>query len=134
MKNINRYLISAAALCGVCVVLTCKNASQENNKPLLYVLKDSIDLGRIRLNDSATITWSLINKGNLPLRIISSGSSCGCSKVYLADSIIGPMDSVKLLVRYFSMDTGYFKKHIVIETNGDPIYKTLLFYGYHSGI
>lgn len=106
----------------------CKN--QQGKLAELYVVNDSINLGSIYLRDTADIEFILMNQGKIPLQIRSTGTSCGCSKAYLSDSIIKPGMQSKLIVKFFTADTGNIKKHIVIETNSKPIYKTLTFYGY----
>jgi len=99
-------------------------------KPELRVEKDSIDIGTIGLNDSAKISYHLSNAGNLPLQIKSIGTSCGCSEAFIKDSTIQPGESIELQVGFLAADTGRFIKHVVMETNSDPIYATLTFTGY----
>ena len=99
-------------------------------RPELKVDQDSIDIGTIQWHDSAKIRYSLSNSGNLPLQIKSVGTSCGCSKAFLSDSIIQPGKTIELQVGFLATDTGRFQKHVVMETNADPIYKTLTFTGY----
>ena len=99
-------------------------------KPELRVEKDSIDIGTIGLNDSAKISYNLSNTGNRPLRIKSIGTSCGCSEAFVKDSTIQPGESIELQVGFLAADTGRFIKHVVMETNSDPIYATLTFTGY----
>lgn len=108
-------------------LLSCK---QPNLKSLLVVDRDSIDIGSINFQDSARLQYVLSNEGDAILAIKSVGTSCGCSKAYFSDSIINPGFSVELRVGYKATDTGHFKKHIVIETNSEPIYKTLVFTGH----
>ncbi len=50
--------------------------------------------------------------------------------IVVNDSIIKPNMESKLLVKFFSLDTGRIEKKVVIETNTSPVYKTLTFYGY----
>lgn len=116
------YLFSLQSI----LLLSCK---QPNQKPILVVGMDSIDIGSINFNDSARIQYVLANSGDALLEIKSVGTSCGCSKAYFSDSVINPGASVELRVGYKATDTGHFKKHIVIETNADTIYKTLVFTG-----
>ena len=99
-------------------------------KPELKVERDSIDIGTIRLHDSAKVIYHLSNAGDLPLQIKSIGTSCGCSEALLKDSTIQPGKSIELQVGFFAADTGRFIKHVVMETNSDPIYATLTFTGY----
>jgi Protein of unknown function (DUF1573) len=108
------------------LLLSC---TQPNQKPILLVDRDSLDIGQINFNDSARLLYVLENNGDAQLEIKSVGTSCGCSKAYFSDSIVNPGASVELRVGYKATDTGHFKKHIVIETNSDTIYKTLVFTG-----
>jgi len=108
------------------ILLSCK---QPNMKPILVVDRDSVDIGSINFNDSARLRYVLSNEGNALLAIKSVGTSCGCSQAYFSDSIINPGSQVELRVGYKATDTGHFKKHIVIETNSETIYKTLVFTG-----
>lgn len=119
-KNI--YLCCLVAI----LLFSCK---QPNQKPVLAVYRDSVDIGSINFNDSARLKYVLTNEGDASLEIKSVGTSCGCSKAYFSDSVINPGASVELRVGYKATDTGHFKKHIVIETNADTIYKTLVFTG-----
>jgi Protein of unknown function (DUF1573) len=116
------YLFSLQTI----LLLSCK---QPNQKPILVVDRDSVDIGQLNFNDSASLRYVLQNNGSARLEIKSVGTSCGCSKAYFSDSIISPGSSVELRVGYKATDTGHFKKHIVIETNADTIYKTLVFTG-----
>ena len=108
------------------ILFSCK---QPNLRPILVVDRDSVDIGSINFHDSARLQYILSNKGDALLAIKSVGTSCGCSKAYFSDSIIQPGARVELRVGYKATDTGQFKKHIVIETNSAPIYKTLVFTG-----
>ena len=99
-------------------------------KPELRVEKDSIDIGTIRQHDSAKVSYRLSNAGNLALQIKSIGTSCGCSEAFVKDSTIQPGKSIELQVGFLAADTGRFIKHVVMETNSDPIYATLTFTGY----
>ncbi len=99
-------------------------------KPELRVEKDSIDIGTVPLHDSARISYRLSNAGNMPLQIKSIGTSCGCSEAYVKDSTIQPGKSIELQVGFLATDTGRFIKHVVMETNSNPIYATLTFTGY----
>jgi len=110
----------------VIISFSCK---QPNLRPVLVIDRDSIDIGSINFHDSARLQYILSNEGDALLAIKSVGTSCGCSKAYFSDSIIKPGASVDLRVGYKATDTGQFKKHIVIETNSEPIYKTLVFTG-----
>lgn len=110
----------------VIILFSCK---QPNLKPILVADRDSVDIGPINFHDSAHLQYVLSNKGEALLTIKSVGTSCGCSKAYFSDSIIQPGARVELRVGYKATDTGQFKKHIVIETNSEPIYKTLVFTG-----
>jgi len=98
--------------------------------PQLRVERDSIDIGTVRLHDSAQVRYHLSNAGDLPLQIKSIGTSCGCSEAFVKDSTIQPGKSIELHVGFFAADTGRFIKHVVMETNSKPIYATLTFTGY----
>jgi len=110
----------------VVVLFSCK---QPNLRPILVADRDSVDIGSINFNDSARLQYVLANTGEALLAIKSVGTSCGCSKAYFSDSIINPGATIDLRVGYKATDTGHFKKHIVIETNSEPVYKTLTFTG-----
>ena len=114
--------------CYFCVVL-CSCLSSDV-RPELRVEQDSIDIGTVRLHDSAKVSYRLSNAGNGPLQIKSIGTSCGCSEAFIKDSTLQPGKSMELLVGFFAADTGRFIKHVVMETNSDPVYATLTFTGY----
>ena len=99
-------------------------------RPELKVDRDSIDIGTIQWHDSAKVRYSLSNSGNLPVHIKSVGTSCGCSEAFLTDSVIRPGNTIELQVGFFAADTGHFKKHVVMETNSNPVFTTLTFTGY----
>ena len=115
-------------ICFFCALL-CSCMSGDV-RPELRVERDSIDLGTIRLHDSAKVSYRLSNAGKLPLQIKSIGTSCGCSEAFITDSIIRPGKSTELQVGFFAADTGRFIKHVVMETNSNPVYATLTFTGY----
>ena len=98
--------------------------------PKLRVEKDSINIGVINIHDSTKVKYVLSNSGDNSIEIKSVGTSCGCSRALMSDSIIQPGGTIELQVRFTANDTGYFKKHVVLETNEDSSYKTLTFTGY----
>jgi hypothetical protein len=102
----------------------------ENTKPpILRVENDSLNIGVVRQGDSARLTYNLHNDGEGILRIISVGTSCGCSEAVIKDSFVMAGKNTIIEVSFYARDTGLFKKHVVAEANTDPIYKTLSFYG-----
>ena len=115
--------------CLICLLIFSSCMSTDV-RPELLVEKDSIDIGTIQWHDSATVRYRLSNKGNGPLQIKSVGTSCGCSEAFLTDSIIQPGNAIELKVGFMATDTGRFAKHVVMETNADPVYTTLTFTGY----
>lgn len=112
------------------ILLVLSACRQPALKPRLAVEKDSINIGTVPFLDSTGITYHLSNEGGKPLIIKNVGTSCGCSQAYYSDSIIAPGKKTMLHVGFKATDTGWIAKHIVIETNADPIYKTLVFTGY----
>ena len=111
-----------------CIVFySCRSTEVKTE---LKVEKDSIDIGTVLLHDSAKVSYRISNAGNLPLQIKSIGTSCGCSEAYIKDSTIQPGKSIELKVGFFAADTGRFIKHVVMETNSNPVYATLTFTGY----
>ena len=114
--------------CFVYVVL-CSCMSTDV-RPELKVDRDSIDIGTVQWHDSAKVRYTISNPGNLALQIKSVGTSCGCSKAFFTDSIIQPGNTIELQVGFFAADTGRFMKHVVMETNSNPVYTTLTFTGY----
>ena len=122
MEKMTRYF-------GLFCVVLCSCMSSDV-RPVLRVERDSIYIGTIGLHDSAKVRYHLSNAGNLPLQIKSIGTSCGCSEAFIKDSTIQPGKSIELQVGFFAADTGRFIKHVVMETNSNPVYATLTFTGY----
>lgn len=116
----------------ILIFLVISACSTNNNTPLkglLFVANDSINLGTVKIKDSIPILFELKNNGKENLKLKAAGSSCECSDVTLVDSIIKPSSKTNVSVLFFSNTEGDFKKTIVVETDGDPIYKVLYFYG-----
>lgn len=116
---------------GSCTSYSSKHTDDSN---VLIAAKDSLNIGQVFIKDSIPINFEVKNIGNRNINIINAGSSCGCSKVHITDSIIRAKSIKKIKVLFFTADTGYFKKTIVIETDSKPNYKTFTFYGYNKKV
>jgi hypothetical protein len=117
--------ITSLLYCCVCL----SYCASRTGDGIISVERDSIHLGEIDMRDTARISYTVSNAGDGLLEIKTVGTSCGCSKAYLGDSTINPRQSVDLRVNFTPTDTGDFKKYVVIETNSNPVYKTLVFTG-----
>lgn len=121
----NKYFIFFCIL--VFILFSCMSRTIG---PKLRVNNELIDIGVLNFHDSMKLKYILSNYGDNSLEIKSVGTSCGCSRAILSDSTIKPGGKVELQIGFTATDTGRFKKHVVLETNSDTIYKTLTFTGY----
>ncbi|WP_461486396.1 DUF1573 domain-containing protein [Pedobacter sp.] len=114
------------------LLFSCKSSSKNMEGVLekeFFVEEDSINLGRLSIRDSISIYYALDNLSNREIKIMSAGSSCGCSEVNIGDSVIKAKETKRISVKFLTADTGKFNKSVVLETNAAPKYKVLHFYG-----
>jgi Protein of unknown function (DUF1573) len=102
---------------------------KRTKKGIILVKSDSLNIGDVKLNEKMKIDFWLYNQGNIDLAILKRGASCGCTSLSIKDTLIKPNDSTLLKVDFTPPEKGSFQKSIVLETDGNPIYKTIYFYG-----
>lgn len=69
------------------------------------------------------------NFSNSKLKILKVENACGCTFGLTTDSLIKPMDSTLLTVKYmpsYNNDTGLVVKHMTVRTDGHPPFINLV--------
>lgn len=109
------------------------NKNPQNEKPILFIEKDTIDFKFKNKNETTLIPIEVMNKGNTDLRIINIKGSCGCTDIKFDSAFIEPGDKSTIIVNYkSSSDTTPVLKNIVIETNANPSLKVIYLKGVYK--
>jgi Protein of unknown function (DUF1573) len=101
--------------------------SCQHYKPsVLTVVPDKeLQLGTIRLQDTAKCVFKLKNTSEIPLEILGIEPSCGCTTTALTQKKIAFGEAVTLEVFFTPEEQGAFKKTIVIKANTEPPFTVL---------
>lgn len=109
------------------------NKNLQNEKPILFIEKDTIDFKFKNKNETTLIPIEVMNKGNTDLRIINIKGSCGCTDIKFDTAAIKPGGNSTILLNYKSSgDTTPVLKNIVIETNANPSLKVIYLKGVYK--
>ena len=92
-------------------------------KAEIKILSDTIDLKTV--NRAINFHFQIKSVGSDTLKIFKYASSCGCTDVSLAKTIIPPGDSAFLSGTYKPEANGKFEKTIVLNTNTAEKFKVL---------
>lgn len=111
MNSFKVNLISFSLL----TLFSCNNKERES-----ILAPKEIDLGTVFATDTVHSNVEITNLMNEDLIIKRVSSSCGCTLVYIKDSIIKPNEKIELPFEFitdFEGEKGYTSKAIVLETN-----------------
>ncbi|RMF56180.1 DUF1573 domain-containing protein, partial [Candidatus Woesearchaeota archaeon] len=117
-----RGLMTAMFFILAAVVAAC---SSNTSAPRIELSADSFDLGDINPdNGIRTETFFVKNTGEMPLKIESVSTSCGCTEAEVESEEIAPGSQTKLTVSYDPSVhpglTGRIKRIVYIKSN-DPL-------------
>ncbi|MFM7645864.1 MAG: DUF1573 domain-containing protein [Sphingomonadales bacterium] len=110
-----------------CSFVSCK---LRPSSPVIETLFDQVDLGVVDFDSTITIKYLIKNSGNGVLKIDTATSSCGCSNPILSQRILNPGKEGVLSIRFKPVDTGDFKKKIILKSNIDSGFIVFSFSGY----
>ncbi len=89
----------------------------------------SIDLGEVSKNDVIGLEFEFTNYNELPVKILESKGSCGCTNVTHPKEAIQPGETAFIRANFRSGKLGTFKKNIRIKTSESSEYTYLFFNG-----
>lgn len=115
---------------GIFFFLSCN--SEKKDVAIMRIASDSFNIGEVKKDGQARISFYIYNIGNKILIIKSLGVDCGCTKVNIKDSTIRPSDSTKVFMEYTAKlagDSGNFYKSVVIRSNDSIEYKVIRLFG-----
>lgn len=110
-------------------VLVSFGCSATSQYPKLVITPQIQDLGEINHDSTYTVKFQLKNVGSKILIIDTITSSCGCTVPKLYTHNLTPFEATILLVEFKPIDTGAFKKAIIIKSNTDSNFSILSFKG-----
>jgi Protein of unknown function (DUF1573) len=100
-----------------------------NEKPLVETSAKSIFLGKIAVDSIKHFKYTIYNKGNAGLKVISYNCSCDCTLTdFKPNQIINPKDSltIEMIVRPKMQNIGKFVEvNCTFKTNADSIFNKL---------
>lgn len=112
-----RHALRAAA---VATVLGLVSSLSALAAPVLHVDRPVLDFGAIPQGKKISHTFTLTNKGDAPLTITRTRSSCGCTVANVSSKTIAPGKSTELKITFDSANFGgKVTKTITVESN-DP--------------
>lgn len=78
-------------------------------------------LGQMAQGEPRDVLFKVTNKGDVPMRLLSSKADCGCTTAQLPDAPIAPNDQALITVRFNGRaPDGPLKRTVVVDTDGDP--------------
>ncbi len=89
--------------------------------------KTTIDVGIIKQNNPAEVSFLFKNTSDQPVVITDVKTSCGCTAANHSQEPVKPGESSKITVTYNAKSMGAFHKSITVKTSADtnPIVLTL---------
>ena len=72
-------------------------------KPQMVFDQPSVYLGKVKEGDSLFHTFHFKNRGNLPLKIISVNTSCGCTSTKWSKDVIQPGKKGYIRIKFNSL-------------------------------
>lgn len=87
------------------------------NKPQMQFDSLQADLGKLELNDTASVIFEYHNKGWRPIVVYSIKTECGCAIAYWDDTPVKRNEKGSIRVLYKAIETGYFRKSILVHSN-----------------
>jgi hypothetical protein len=88
------------------------------------------DFGEIKEGTIATYTFGFKNEGRRPLRLVAVRASCGCTTPEYSREPVAPGETGFIKVAYDSNGRpGIIDKDVTVQTDGDPVFVTLLIKG-----
>jgi hypothetical protein len=113
------------------IVFACNTSVKKTNIASIVLERDTINIGKVPVGDSAEIMVKVSNAGNQPLNIKGIGYSCGCTEGKIQKNVIPPDDHGFVLVKYKnSGDIDSIYKTVIIESNAETPYKTVTLLGH----
>jgi len=91
--------------------------AESTDGPVLTLVSDVIDYGKIERNSEPLRTLAFTNTGNEPLIIKSARGNCGCTVPKWPKEPILAGETKKLEVRYATNRVGKFSKKVTLTTN-----------------
>ena len=88
-----------------------------------------IDIGKVKMGDTAIFRFRFTNTGNHPLIIEKSETSCSCTRVIQTVSAIPPGGSGEIVAIYDTRKSivGFIHKSLLVTSNTVPVKKQLLY-------
>lgn len=105
-------------------ISSCSNSIESSSYSLSA---EAINFKSINYNDTLNGEIFIRNHSKThSIKIISLEGSCGCTSAFANDSLIKPLDSLKIKFAYIprmSSDSGSVTKYFTIRTNSAPAFK-----------
>ena len=88
-----------------------------------------IDLGKVKMGDTAVFRFRFSNTGNHPLIIEKTETSCSCTHILQTPSVIPPGGSGEIVAVYDTRKSivGFIHKALLVATNTVPAKRQLLY-------
>jgi|AGTN01.2.fsa_nt_gi Protein of unknown function (DUF1573). len=90
---------------------------------IVQIEQTEFNLGTLKQGNATTVTALIRNIGEVPLVILDTRASCGCTHIEFDKKPVVPGTSTEIQIRYNAEDTGYFNKTVSIygNTENSPI-------------
>ncbi|HEU4575130.1 MAG TPA: DUF1573 domain-containing protein [Chitinophagaceae bacterium] len=116
-----------------CVIITllintsCSEIDRSSN---LVFKSYELELGTIKFDSTYYVRYTAYNFSRKKINIDTITASCGCTVVSTNKKEIAPGDSSIISIQFSPIDTGNFRKNIVIKSDGDSIFSVVYFAGH----
>ncbi len=89
----------------------------------------SLNLGEVGKNEAIDLQFEFTNLKGVPVKILESKGSCGCTNVSHPEKSIQPGETASITASFKSGRLGTFRKNIRIKTSDSDEYTYLYFSG-----
>ncbi len=100
------------------LALTTSLFAQKKLSDVVEFKSETIDLGKIKVQNPTTATFIVVNKGTEPLVIEQANPTCGCTIGDYTKSPIAPGKEGWIKATYNAANIGSFDKHMTVKFAG----------------
>ncbi len=120
MRKLAAVAVTACLLSGILLCALWRLRERPDTRPTTAVPLEAIppirNFGQIGVEQQASGTFSLLNRGNSKIDIVHIVPQCSCLTTHCADWGVGPSSTVTLTIRYtdFTRAVGPFRKFVAV--------------------
>lgn len=110
------------------VTMACQGVSLQ--VPALQLPVHDLSLGSIPSDTTLELMFPVVNSGEAELVIDTVSTSCDCTVPGEVSFRVPPDSTVMLRISFHPVDTGRFRKNVILRANTDSVFHVIRFHGY----